>query len=62
MGFGALSAFQGTVMVFPGETIGENLTMLVQASMPVADCNLILPFALQEGAVPAEAEIVTYST
>lgn len=46
VGLGALSAFQGTVMAFLGEAIGENLPVLVQGPRPVADQNLILAFAL----------------
>jgi hypothetical protein len=62
-GFGALSAFQGTIMAFMGETIEDDLPVLVQAPTDTAnDQNLSSAFGLREVAVPTEAEIVAYFT
>jgi hypothetical protein len=62
-GFGALSAFQGTIMAFTGETVGDDLPVLVQAPRDMAnDRNLSLAFGLREVAVPTEAELIAYFT
>jgi hypothetical protein len=61
-GFGALSAFQGTIMGFLGETIGDNLPLFVQAPTGAGNQNLTSSFALNAVAVPTEAEILTYFT
>jgi hypothetical protein len=61
-GFGALSAFQGTIMGFLGETIGENMPLFVQAPTAVGASNMVSSFSLKAVAVPTEAEVVTYFT
>jgi hypothetical protein len=60
--FGALSAFQGTMMAFLGEVIGENLPTFVQAPTTVGDQSLVSAFLLREVVVPTEAEVLTYFT
>jgi hypothetical protein len=62
-GFGALTTFQGTIMAFIGETIGDSLPLLMQAPINTAiNRTLILAFALQQVVVPSKAETVTYFT
>jgi hypothetical protein len=61
-GFGALSAFQGTLMAFLGEVIGENLPTFVQAPTTAGDQGLVSAFALREIAVPTELELQNYFT
>jgi hypothetical protein len=59
--FGALGAFQGVIMAFMGEMIGESLPVIVQApTNATIDHSLSLAFALEQMAVPTEAKIVTY--
>ena len=59
-GFGSLSAFQGTIMGFLGETVGDQLPVFVQAPTPVGDRDLASAFAIHEMAVPTGAEIAAY--
>jgi hypothetical protein len=59
-GFGALSAFQGTIMGFLGETVGDQLPIFVRAPVAVDEKDLIASFAIKQLAVPTEAEIVAY--
>jgi hypothetical protein len=61
-GFGALSAFQGTIMGFLGETIGPNMPTFVQAPTTATDSNLVSSFALGVEAVPTEVELLTSFT
>ena len=61
-GFGALSAFQGTIMAFLGEVIGENLPVFVQAPTAIGERGLASAFALYELAVPTENELTAYFT
>jgi hypothetical protein len=61
-GFGALSAFQGAIMGFLGETIGDNMPLFIQAPTSVADKNLVLSFTLRVMLVPTDDELLAYFT
>jgi hypothetical protein len=47
-------------MAFLGETIGDNLHLLVQAHIAIGDRDLMSSFTLQTLAILSEAKIVTY--
>jgi hypothetical protein len=61
-GFGALSTFQGTLMAFLGEVVGENLLVFVQAHTTAGDQGLLSAFALHKVAMPMEVELLAYFT
>jgi hypothetical protein len=59
-GFGALSAFQGAIMGFLGETVRDQLPVFIQAPTAVGDQDLTMSFSIQEMDVPTGAEIASY--
>jgi hypothetical protein len=59
-GFGALSAFQGTVMGLLGKTVGDQFPVFVQAPTAVAERDLSASFTISELAVPTTAKLVAY--
>lgn len=61
-GFGALSAFQGAIMGFLGETVEDNMPLFVRAPTAEADSDMVSSFALNVVAVPTEEEVLTYFT
>jgi hypothetical protein len=61
-GFGARSAFQGSIMGFLGETVVDNLPLFVSAPSEGADRNLSSSFALEVKAVPTDDEVMAYFT
>jgi hypothetical protein len=60
--FGVLSAFQGTIMGFLGETIGENMPLFIQAPTAAREQNFMFAFGLEDMAVPTDAQVMAYYT
>jgi hypothetical protein len=60
-GFGALSAFQGTIMGLQGETVGDQLPVFVQVPTAVDEERDLRPsFSILELAVSTTAKLVAY--